>query len=94
MNGWCPEKWNLKQQEAEQRKSIKKSYFQQEKRYWKVGIRLFVEEKLTERTTILRDTTKKMSSGVGFFCFYALEDTKQKKPTPLDRGPPLHVNRV
>ena len=48
MNGWCPEKWNLKQQEAEQRKSIKKSYFQQEKRYWKVGIRLFVEEKLTE----------------------------------------------
>ena len=34
------------------------------------------------------------SSGVGFFCFHALEDTKQKKPTPLDRGPPLHVNRV
>ena len=32
--------------------------------------------------------------GVGFFCFHALEDTKQKKPTPLDRGPPLHVNRV
>ena len=34
------------------------------------------------------------SSGVGFFCFHALRDTKQKKPTPLDRGPPLHVNRV
>ena len=34
------------------------------------------------------------SSGVGFFCFHALEDTKQKKPTPLDQGPPLHVNRV
>ena len=34
------------------------------------------------------------SSGVGFFCFHALEDTKQKKPTPLDRGPPLHVNKV
>ena len=34
------------------------------------------------------------SSGVGFFCFHALEDTKQKKPTSLDRGPPLHVNRV
>ena len=33
-------------------------------------------------------------SGVGFFCFYALGDTKRKKPTPLDRGPPLHVNRV
>ena len=33
-------------------------------------------------------------SGVGFFCFHALEDTKQKKLTPLDRGPPLHVNRV
>ena len=28
------------------------------------------------------------SSGVGFFCFHALEDTKQKKLTPLDRGPP------
>ena len=34
------------------------------------------------------------SSGVGFFCFHALEDTKQKKLIPLDRGPPLHVNRV
>ena len=34
------------------------------------------------------------SSGVGFFCFHALADTKQKKPTPLDRDPPLHVNRV
>ena len=34
------------------------------------------------------------SSGVGFFCFHALEDTKQKKPTSLDRGSPLHVNRV
>ena len=34
------------------------------------------------------------SSGVGFFCFHALEDTKQKKPTPLDRVPPFHVNRV
>ena len=28
------------------------------------------------------------SSGVGFFCFHALEDTKQKKPTPVDQGPP------
>ena len=34
------------------------------------------------------------SSGVGFFCFHALGDTKQKKPTPLHRGTPLHVNRV
>ena len=34
------------------------------------------------------------SSGVSFFCFHALGDTKQKKLTPLDRGPPLHVNRV
>ena len=25
---------------------------------------------------------------------HALGDTKQKKLTPLDRGPPLHVNRV
>ena len=33
------------------------------------------------------------SSGVGFFCFHALADTKQKKPTPLDRVPQLHVNR-
>ena len=28
------------------------------------------------------------SSGVGFFCFHALGDTKQKKPTPLDRVSP------
>ena len=28
------------------------------------------------------------SSGVGFFCFHALADTKQKKPSPLDRGLP------
>ena len=34
------------------------------------------------------------SIGAGFFCFHALEDTKQKKLTPLDRSPPLHVNRV
>ena len=34
------------------------------------------------------------SSGVSFFCFHALGDTKQKNLTPLDRGPPLHVNRV
>ena len=34
------------------------------------------------------------SSGVGFFCFHALGYTKQKKPTPLDRGSPLLVNRV
>ena len=32
--------------------------------------------------------------GLVSVCFHALEDTKQKKPTPLDRGPPLHVNRV
>ena len=34
------------------------------------------------------------STGVSFFSFHALGDTKQKKLTPLDRGPPLHVNRV
>ena len=34
------------------------------------------------------------SSGVSFFCFVPLRAWKQKKPTPLDRGPPLHVNRV
>ena len=28
------------------------------------------------------------------YLHYALGDTKQKKPTPLDWGPPLHVNRV
>ena len=33
------------------------------------------------------------SSGVGFFCFVSLIAWKQKKPTPLDRGPPLHINR-
>ena len=38
--------------------------------------------------------TDRRPSGVGFVCFNALEDTKQNKLTPLDRGPPLHVNRV
>ena len=33
------------------------------------------------------------SSGVGYFCFVSPRAWKQKKPTPLDRGPPLHVNR-
>ena len=33
------------------------------------------------------------SSGVSFFCFVSPRAWKQKKPTPLDRGPPLHVNR-
>ena len=33
------------------------------------------------------------SSGVGFFCFVSPRAWKQKKPTPLYRGPPLHVNR-
>ena len=28
------------------------------------------------------------SSGAVFFCFQALGNTKPKKPTPLDRGPP------
>ena len=32
--------------------------------------------------------------GLVSFCFHALGDTKQKKLTPLDRGRPLHVNRV
>ena len=52
--------------------------------------------------TFLSETSKGLftwsggprSSGVGFFCFHALGDTKQKKPTPLNCGPPLHVNRV
>ena len=33
------------------------------------------------------------SSGVGFFCFVSSRAWKQKKPTLLDRGRPLHVNR-
>ena len=33
------------------------------------------------------------SSGVGFFCFVSPRAWKQKKPTPLDRGLPLYVNR-
>ena len=33
------------------------------------------------------------SSGVGFFCFVAPRAWKQKKSTPLDRGPPHHINR-
>ena len=33
------------------------------------------------------------SSGVSFFCFVSPRAWKQKKLTPLDRGPPFHVNR-
>ena len=33
------------------------------------------------------------SNGLSFFCFVSPRAWKQKKPTPLDRGPPLHVNR-
>ena len=33
------------------------------------------------------------SSGISFFCFVSPGAWKQKKLTPLDRGPPLHVNR-
>ena len=33
------------------------------------------------------------SCGVSFFCLVSSRAWKQKKPTPLDRGPPLHVNR-
>ena len=33
------------------------------------------------------------SSVVGFICFVSPRAWKQKKPTPLDRGPPLNVNR-
>ena len=33
------------------------------------------------------------SSGGSFFCFVSPRACKQKKPTPLGRGPPLHVNR-
>ena len=29
---------------------------------------------------------------VGFFCFVSSRAWKQEKPTPLDRGAPLHVN--
>ena len=32
-------------------------------------------------------------SGVSFFCLVSPRAWKQKKPTPLDRGPPLYVNR-
>ena len=32
--------------------------------------------------------------GLVSFVFHALGDTKQKKLTLLDRGPPLHVNGV
>ena len=43
--------------------------------------------------TLFRWSGGPRSSGVGFFCFVSLRAWKQKKPTPLDRGPPLHVNR-
>ena len=33
------------------------------------------------------------SRGVSFFCFVSPRAWKQRKLTPLDRGPPLHVNK-
>ena len=48
---------------------------------------------ITEAKTLFTWSGGPRSSGAGFFCFQALEDTKQKKHTLLDRGPPLHVNR-
>ena len=47
-----------------------------------------------ETKTLFTWSGEPRSSEVGFFFFHALGDTKQKKPTPPDRGPPLHVNRV
>ena len=61
-----------------------------------------VSHSINQSTPLFKCQTKDLftwsggprSSGVAFFCFHALGDTKQKKPTPLNRGPPLHVNRV
>ena len=48
----------------------------------------------SDRLEFWLNGSRARSSAVGFFCFHALGGTKQKKPTPLERGPPLHVNRV
>ena len=58
----------------------------------KVGV--FLQIGLKETKGLFTWSGGPRSSGVSFFCFHALGDTKQKKLTPLDRGPPLHVNRV
>ena len=52
------------------------------------------ERKKRVTKTLFTWSGEPRSSGVGFFCFHALGDTKQKKLTPLDRGPLLHVNMV
>ena len=55
---------------------------------------LSTDDVMQETKGLFTSSEGPRSSGVGFFCFHALGDTKQKKFTPLDRGPPLHVNRV
>ena len=55
---------------------------------------MFIIHKIAQSKTLFTWSGGPWSSGVGFFCFHALVDTKQKKPTPLDPGAPLHVNRV
>ena len=54
--------------------------------------RLFIRQS-NDPKTLFTWSGGPRSSGVGFFCFVSHRAWKQKKPTPLDRGPPLHVNR-
>ena len=60
----------------------------------KGAIRTCSLHKIAQSKTLFTWSGGPRSSGVGFFCFHALADTKEKKPTPLDAGAPLHVNRV
>ena len=61
---------------------------------WKFPCYVLINHRLLGTQGLFTWSGEPRSSGVGFFCFHALGDTKQKKPTPLDRGPPFHVNRV
>ena len=53
---------------------------------------MFLETAPRLSKTLFTWSGRPRSSGVGFFCFVSSRAWKQKKPTPLDQGPPLHVN--
>ena len=45
------------------------------------------------KVSVLGPVYMEWGTPVSFFCFVSSRAWKQKKPTPLDRGPPLYVNR-
>ena len=60
----------------------------------KILAKIILPKKILKSKTLFTWSGGPRSSGVSFFCFVSPGAWKQKKLTPLDRGPPLHVNRL